>query len=233
MRRALLITGLVAALVLSTQALGAEPSPIRPPTAKAEGADLGKWAKRFFFYDAAIPVVDGSHPAFDVGDVDCSLGQFSRGVWLLETTPDLNGDFERRCDVPKGTTLYVPVFQWWCSEELDGIPDDECFAETDGILDLIDLRLEVDGVVLDDAALEAYRAKTGSFELPLVENSFWEYVFDTELDDSITFAADAFGALVGPFRDSEHVIVVSQRSEELGFEGSLTYRINVTPFKKG
>ena len=234
MRRVLLLTtGLAAALALATQAVGAAPSPIRPPDAKAEGATLAKLAKRFFVFDGAIPVVDGSHPALDDGDVDCGIGQFSRGLWFLETAPSLVGDYERRCTVPKGATLYVPVFQWFCSEDIDGIPIDECLGEADGAFAAVDLELTVDGVSLDDAALEAYRVRTGTFELPLAEDSYWEYAFGIELGDSITFAAEAIGALVGPLPVGEHVIVISASSEEFGFGGTLTYRITVAPFRKG
>jgi hypothetical protein len=231
MRRVLLLAGLAAALVPATQAVGAEPSPIRPPDAKVDGADLAKWTKRYFVWDAAIPVVDGSHPALDDGDVDCGIGQFSKRLWFLETAPSLDGDFERRCTVPKGATLYVPILQWICSPAFDGQPTPECLGGA--AHDLVDISLRVDGVQLDDAALDAYRVIVPEFELELVEDSFWEFLFDTEFPDSIPFATDAFGAFVGPFRDGEHEIVVSAASEEFGFEGTLTYRITVAPFKKG
>lgn len=232
MKRALLAAALVAGLALASTASGTGPGHILPPTAKSHGLTLEKLTRGFFVFDAAIPVLDGSHPALDVGDVDCGLGQWSRGVWFLETTPDLAGDFERRCTVPKGVTLYVPVFQWFCSEEFDGVPIPECLAQGQEGFDLIDFELKVDGVTLDDAALEAYRVQTGVFELPLVEDSFWEFVVGVELDDSITFASDAIGALVGPLPQGEYEIVVSASSEAFEFAGSLTYKITAAPLKK-
>ncbi len=232
MRILIAVIAVAVGLGLVTQAAGSVASDIKAPTAKVDGATLTKWTKRFFFYDGAISVVDGSHPALDDGDVDCSIGQTSRKVWFLETAPSLTSDFERRCAVPKGTVLYVPVFQWFCSEEIDGQPIPECLAFGDEIFSIVELELRVDGVTLDNAALQAYRVQTGIFELPLAEDSFWEFAFGVELDDSITFASDAIGALVGPLSQGEHEIEVSAASEEFGFEGSLTYHLTVAPLKK-
>ena len=129
-----------------------------PPQAKKGGADLSEWAKRFFVFDASIPVVNGSHPALDVGDVDCSLGQSGK-VWFLETAPGIPGDFERRCSIPSGTKLYVPVFQWFCAPELDGIPVADCLVDADAAFADIDVGLTVDGNTLDHRGADAYRAE--------------------------------------------------------------------------
>lgn len=231
MRKALVVLVVVTGLALAAQASGTATSEIRSPTAKVEGATLTKWTKRFFLFDGAIPVVDGSHPAIDTGDVDCSLGQTSRKVWFLETSFDLGADVERRCAVPKGTTLYVPVIQWICSPELfDGEPIPDCLAAAD--FSNVDLSLTVDGATLDDEALQEYRVLTGEFELPLAEDSIWEYAFGLELGDSISFASEAVGALVGPLSLGGHEIVVSYASEEFGFAGSITYALTVVPKTK-
>jgi hypothetical protein len=227
MRKALIVLALVAgcALVFQTAVTAA----VAPPAAKSHGASLGEWAKRFFVFDGAIPVVNGSHPALDAGNVDCGLGQQGK-VWFLETAPSLVGDFERRCTIPSGTTLYVPVFQWFCSPDLiEGEVIADCLAQADDVFDQIDVALSVDGFALDDAALEGYRATTGTFQLPLAPVNYWELVFGTELGSSITFAADAIGVLLPPLSVGTHTIVVSAASEELGFGGTLTYRITVAP----
>ena len=202
-----------------------------PPQSKKGGADLSEWAKRFFVFDASIPVVNGSHPALDEGDVDCSLGQSGK-VWFLETAPGVAGDFERRCSIPSGTKLYVPVFQWFCAPELDGIPIADCLVDADAAFADIDVGLTVDGKTLDDAALDAYRAEVDAFDLPLVEDSYWEFTTGLELDDSLEFGADVVGVLLHPLSVGTHVIVVTYGSQAFGFEGSLTYRITVTPGKK-
>ena len=204
---------------------------VLPPQAKAGGASLSEWAKRFFVFDAAIPVVNGSHPALDDGDVDCSVGQ-TGNVWFLETAPDIAGSFERRCSIPSGTRLYVPVFQWFCAPEIDGNPVAPCLVEADAAFDEIEVGLTVDGESFDDAALEAYRAETGAFELPLVEDSFWETLTGLELDNSLEFGADVVGVLLHPLSVGAHEIVLTYAADAFGFEGTLTYRITVTPGKR-
>ena len=221
---------LVAVAAFSLVAATMTSAAILPPNDRGHD-DLAKWAKKFFVFDAAIPVVNGSHPALDEGDVDCSLGQHGK-TWFLETAPGLDGDFERRCSVPEGTRLYVPVFQWLCSPDLDGQEVSDCLLDADDTFGVIDLTVSVDGVVLDDAALEQYRAATGSFELPLVEDSYWEFVTGLELGESIEFGADAYGVLVDQLAAGQHVIRVSATSTEFEFDGSLTYTITVEPKKK-
>ena len=229
MKRALRALALVGAIaLLAVQAAGAN---VLPPQAKPHGADLGEWAERFFVFDASIPVVDDSHPAIDVGDVDCGIGQNGK-AWFLETSPDLNADIERRCSIPTGTMLYVPVFQWFCAPELDGVPIPECLDQADDAFAAIELSLTVDGVTIGNDRLQDYRATTGTFELSLVEDSYWEWFLGIELDDSISFAADAIGALVSPLPVGEHEIVISFTSDEFGFDGSVTYVLDVRPGKK-
>ena len=187
MRKALLALALVACCALMFQT--AVSAGVAPPAAKSHGASLGDWAKRFFLFDGAIPVVDGSHPA-----------------------------------------LYVPIFQWVCSPDIfPGESIAECLAQADGAFDVVETSLTVDGKTLDDEALEAYRAETGTFTLPLAPDNFWEVAFGVELGSSITFAADAIGVLVSPLSVGTHTIVISAASEEFGFAGELTYGITVAP----
>jgi hypothetical protein len=229
MRRYLLVLVLLAGLALVAQASGSVEDSIRPPTAKFDGATLKKLTKRFFLFDAAIPVVDGSHPALDLGEVDCGIGQTSRRLWFLETGPLGDGDFERSCTVAKSTTLYVPHLQWICSPEFDGVAVDECLAGADDGHAAFDLTLIVDGVTLDDDELEPYRTSNGEFEIPLPEDNIWEAFFGTEFGDSLTFGADAIGVLVGPLPVGSHEIAIVSKSEEFGIDTTLTYHLTVVP----
>jgi len=223
---ACVLFGFLALLTVTTAA-----AKVPPPQANLGGANLSDWAKRFFVFDASVPVVDGSHPALDEGVVDCSLGQSGK-VWFLETAPGIVGEFERRCSIPSGTGLYMPVFQWFCAPELDGIEIADCLVDADGAFEDIDLGLTVDGHAYDDAALDAYRAEVEEFELPLVEDSYWEFVTGLELGDSLEFGADVVGVLLHPLSVGTHEIVVTYSSRAFEFAGTLTYRITVTPGKR-
>ncbi len=226
MRKLVVLIVLVAGMVLVAQAPGAGGPVAKPPNATVHGATLAEWAERFFAWEASIGVVNGSHPSLDTGDVDCGIEQRSQKVWFLTTFDLFADELERRCTVPTGTMLYVPVIQWICSPDLFGEEVDECLAAAD--FAEIDLSLSVDGRTLDNAALQSYRAVTGAFELPLVEGSLWEQWFG-ELPDSITFGSEAVGALVGPLSAGRHDVVISAACEVCGFDVSFTYELTVSP----
>jgi hypothetical protein len=217
-----------AALALVTSSAIAQPPAALPAHTSAHGADLDTWTRRFFEWEAALPVVGGSHPGLDVGDVDCSAGQ-SGPVWFLELTPSVAAHLERRCTIPAGTTLYVPVLHWVCPREIDGREVVDCLADADFVLGAIDLELIVDGRVLDGGALQAYRARTGRFELAVAADGFWDAFCGCDVGTSLDFGADGISALVGPLAAGAHTITIRFASETFGFDGSLTYRIDVAP----
>ena len=217
----------------ATLALAATPppaaaDPILPAHSSAHGAGLATWSERFFTWEAALPVVGGSHPGLDLGDVDCSAGQ-QGPVWFLELPPTLAGDLERRCTIPAGTTLYVPVLQWVCPRQLDGRDVADCLADADWIFGVLDLGLTVDGHTLDNTALQAHRVRTRRFDLMLAADSFWDFFCGCDAGASLDFAADGISALVGPLSVGSHTITVRYASATFGFAGSLTYRLTVTP----
>jgi len=77
------------------------------------GDTYAGWAAAFWTYTFGTPVLlpSGSHPAFDVGNVDCSIGQ-SGHVWFLNEIVGLapGGQIQRSCSIPTGTGLFFPLF---------------------------------------------------------------------------------------------------------------------------
>jgi hypothetical protein len=218
----------IAAVSLVARAATADGPAALPAHASAHGADLATWMQRFFEWEGRLPVVDGSHPYLDLGDVDCSRGQ-DGPVWFLELPPTLSGDLERRCAVPVGTAFYVPVLQWVCPPALSGLEVADCLAQADGVFALLDLGLTVDGRALDDDDLAAYRVRTPRFDLAIAADSVWDVFCGCDLGTSLDFAADGIGALIGPLPPGPHTITIRYASEAFGFTGSLTYRLDVTP----
>ena len=172
---------------------------VLPPGERVEGRSLAGWQRAFFQWSSLIPT-DGPqpHPGLTQGDVDCSYAQ--RGdVWFLEL-----GGVERRCSIPFGKTLYVPVNFWACLPEADLIPFPQCEAEGDGFLAAASFTLTLDGRRMD---LAAWRTETGRFTLKLADANVWEAFFGfDDLGRSTPFSSDGVGALVllGP---GEHRIV--------------------------
>jgi hypothetical protein len=183
------------------QAAGSRGAFVLPPELKYHGRSLARWQRAYFKWASLIPT-DGPqpHPGLAEGDVDCSYAQ--RGsVWFLEL-----GGVERRCSIPFGKTLYVPVNFWACLPEADAIPFPECETEGDGFLESAIFTLTLDGHEID---LRAWRSETGRFRLKLVDQNIWEAFFGfPDLGGSTPFSADGVGALVllGP---GNHTVVAA------------------------
>jgi hypothetical protein len=198
---------------------------VLPPWLKYRGKSLAGWQRGYFRWASLIPT-DGPqpHPGLAEGDVDCSYAQ--RGhLWFLEL-----GGVERRCSVPFGKTLYVPVNFWGCLPEADLIPFPECEAEGDGFLAAATFTLTLDGHRID---LGAWRTETGRFTLQLADQNVWEAFFGfADLGRSTPFSADGVGALVllGP---GEHTVVAGMAVDVDGdgipdYTSETSYELTVT-----
>jgi hypothetical protein len=198
---------------------------VLPPWLKFRGKSLAGWQRAYFKWASLIPT-DGPqpHPGLTDGDVDCSYQQ--RGhLWFLEL-----GSVERRCSIPFGKTLYVPVNFWACLPEADAVPFPQCEAEGDGFLAAATFTLTLDGRRVD---LGAWRNETGRFRLKLADQNVWEAFFGfDDLGRATPFSADGVGALVliGP---GQHTVVAGLAVD---FDGdgapdhtsSTSYEITVT-----
>ena len=83
------------------------------PSALAQdkhGNAFGEWAAAWWTWTLATPVLlpSGSHPAFDVGNVDCSIGQDGH-VWFLQGSFAFD-QIQRGCSVPTGTGFVFPLY---------------------------------------------------------------------------------------------------------------------------
>lgn len=77
------------------------------------GNTYSAWAESWWTFVLETPVLlpSGSHPAFDVGNVDCSIGQDGHVWFLLETIGFTAGaQIQRACSVPTGTALFFPLY---------------------------------------------------------------------------------------------------------------------------
>ena len=212
-------------VTVDDQAAGSRGAFVLPPSLKYQGRSLAGWQRAYFKWASVIPT-DGPqpHPGLAEGDVDCSYAQ--RGnVWFLEL-----GGVERRCSIPFGKTLYVPINFWACLPEADAIPFPECETEGDGFLEAAIFTLTLDGHTTD---LRAWRSETGRFRLKLADQNVWEALGFAELGHSTAFSSDGVGALVllGP---GEHTVVATAAFDFDGdgtpdYTSETSYELTVTP----
>jgi hypothetical protein len=162
---------------------------VLPPWLTYHGRSLAGWQRAYFRWASLIPT-DGPqpHPGLAEGDVDCSYAQRGQ-VWFLEL-----GGVERRCSIPFGKTLYVPVNFWFCMPEAEEVTFSQCEAEGEGFLDAGIFTLTLDGRRID---LRAWRTETGRLSLELADQNVWEAFFGfADLGRSTPFSSEGVGALV-------------------------------------
>lgn len=182
----------------------------------------GKWWQWAF----SMPV--DKHPLNDTAD--CSEGQ-SGSVWFLGSaiTSEQTGlnEYEavvsRECEVPAGTSLFVPVLNVECSV-LEGYGTSardlseaaKFFMDGAG-----EFSAEIDGVAVEN--LEGYRTQSRVFNFgPLPENNYLE----APVGARSRGVADGVYLLIKPLPPGEHTIkfsgVFEFNEEEHGFDFKFT-----------
>jgi hypothetical protein len=103
-RRLAIMVCLASGLVLASQSAWAQ---------NKHGNTFAEWAASWWTFVLQTPVLlpSGSHPVFDVGNVDCSVGQDGHVWFLLETIGSAPGaQIQRACSIPTGTGLVFPLY---------------------------------------------------------------------------------------------------------------------------
>lgn len=162
-----------------------------PADAVVEGAGFGEWTARWWQWAEAQPIP----PYLDPDGRICDVGQ-EGPVWYLAGT---DGSFsaERRCTVPEGKHLLIPVINmvYMSANRPDGKPRLPCDAmQTLAAVNnnrLASAVATVDGVPVED--VKRYRVRSaGCFVL----------------QDGRTAAADGYWLFLKPLPRGRHVIAV-------------------------
>ena len=225
---AYILSATVALTALSLAAVGAATAGVLPPNAELQGKPLASWARAYFAWEAAIPTNGPQkHPALASGNVDCSYAQNSK-VWFLETGQDGG---ERRCSIPPGTALFVPVVYWVCDPDLDGVDFPTCIKQGQEKLPNVVSVLTVDGLATKTSR---WLTDTGKFRLALAGESLWD-TKTKKLGASTLFQAAGVGVLLTPLSTGLHTIRVSVDLDGAGSgkPQAISYKITVGPSKKG
>jgi hypothetical protein len=175
------------------------PFVIAPPDSRPQGFTYGDWGAKWWQWAYGIP--SSINPLFDETGERCSTAQ-NGTVWFLVGTQ--GGSVVRQCTVPQGTSLFFPLANTMCTiaggdaktpEELD-----EC--ATGLINQVTSLKLEIDGVKLQDQELRKYRAQSTVFTLnmPKEDNMLGINV------NSTPFVAEGYWIFLEPLPSGNHEI---------------------------
>jgi hypothetical protein len=101
---------------------------ILPVNAKPHGMSYGEWSAAWWQWALSIPA--DRNPNTDRTGKFCAEGQ-NGSVWFLAGTIFLSGDVVRRCTIPTGKTLVIPVLSglfgagvFDCEPTAPGVPCD-------------------------------------------------------------------------------------------------------------
>ena len=206
-----------------------------PPNSNPYGRTYGEWSAAWWQWAYSLPV--DHHPLFGERN-DCSAGQ-SGDVWFLGGTftpgpPDINGNVlgeaTRKCMVPRGTVLLIPILNAECSTiEGNGTTDAELRQCARDLVDLTDpgsLKLTIDGIPVDN--LTAYRVQSPLSTFgPLPGNNLLGQPAGVTSD----FVGDGFYVMVQPQALGQHRIHFEATAAGTGWSFSLdiTYKVVVVP----
>jgi hypothetical protein len=189
-------------------------------TGNTEGSlDTGELGARWWQHVVSIPAPQ--NPLLDETGANCGLGQ-NGGVWFLHGSfgNPLGQPIERKCTIPAGKTIFVPILNWLC------VPyPGETVAQNkqicDELNDLTDVhRLRIDGDTRDD--LVRRRASNRAFALPIPDDNILGYPADVFIA-----VHDGYFALIPPLSPGYHTIRVQGGVTSFGFTVDVRYRIKV------
>lgn len=224
--------GVLAAIALSTaaaeqpaspQASASQAAAARPAPAKAVSIAIdpdeivydrpqAEWSQAYLQWVAAFP--RGSSPVSDTSGALCGAKQ-GGDVWFLASS-DGTAPVERRCTVPAGKTLFVPIASVL---ERSGNREPDCAAmarvAATNLTHVNALSLAIDGKALDD--IGAYRQASGgcfALGLRLVPRQ-----------DARQAVSDGWFAMLPPLAPGAHTLVVQARFDSTPL--STTYHLDV------
>lgn len=197
--------------------------------AKPYGVSFGEWSARWWQHMVSTP--SGDNPLIDAGGNKCSVGQ-SGPVWLL--AGNLGGVSQRNCDVPAGTALYFPIYNFIgantpnvCFQDANDLSVADLRAQGQGFVDgVVTLNVELDDKPIPKLFERRYRSIPFSLTVPSDNvfnagcNGLPRGIYSPATDEG-------YYVMLKPLSVGSHVLRI--RSESPGFGVDVTYNLNIVP----
>ena len=172
-----------------------------PPNSRPYGLTFSQWIVEWWRWLLSIP--KESNPAFDMSGSHVSEKQVNPNVWFLTGT--FGGSVVRRCKIPLGKAILIPVINYECSfaEEQRVTTESElklkCEKEID---DIKNLYFGIDELFLRD--LSAYRTRSPLFDVDLGKNNILGVP-----ECTTKMISDGYWIFVKPLRIGSHKLISS------------------------
>jgi hypothetical protein len=236
---AALLLSAALALIVATPAqftAAAAPASVYPPNARVHGRTHGDWAALWARWFISVPMhVDPADPSkgilnpnFETTGATCGVRQSGPVFFLANLHPDTDGAV-RRCTVPAGKTLLLPLSTGLCTNgpgERKSVADVqfECRISAD-VVEAV--AVEIDGVAVPDVM--SYRVQSKPFPYKVVKDSC---CFPEELGYRVgrTYwpaVMEGWFVMIKPLPAGEHVIKYSDNAPIATGQTSATYILTV------
>jgi hypothetical protein len=197
--------------------------------AKPYGVSYSEWSARWWQHMVSTP--SGDNSLIDAGGNKCSTGQ-SGPVWLL--AGNLGGVSQRNCDVPAGTALYFPIYNFIgantpnvCFQDANDLSVADLRAQGKGFVDAVtSLNVELDDKPIPRLFDRRYRSTAFSLTVPSdnVFNAGCEGlprgIYSPAIDEG-------YYVMLKPLPVGKHVLRI--RSDASGFGVDVTYNLTIVP----
>lgn len=218
-----------------------EPVISPPPQANKHGKTYAEWAASWWTWALETPVVlPDSHPGFDQGSVDCSIGQDGH-VWFLAGKIFFVGEVSRSCTVPTGTAFFFPLYNnVYINFATDPpLTSEFCEALTQNTvqsLGNVTITALLDGKPLNDKQTRFEQSLIFSAQMPpptATETNLMAYFGygETEFPNWVASANCDFGwyGYVPPLSPGRHTLEWKVESSMQGLLQDVSYDLTVLP----
>jgi len=161
-------------MLSSSSASAVTPSvDIFPPDSKPYGLSYEEHIKNFWKWIISFPI--DKNPWEDSAGVNCDNGQSGTNSSIFYLSGDGGGKSERKCNVPSGTGLFIPVSPMEISEKESpnsSVDDLNKIAKKDQD-SVTSLYLKINDKEYNRVDLGKYRTHTGVFEVIFPKNAIF------------------------------------------------------------
>src|ERR671923_619901 len=152
------------------------------------GKPWDTWTEDWWKWILSIP--KDRNPIYDTTGENCNVDQKNPNVWFLAGA--LSGSVKRKCSIPAGKAILVPIAVNECSRAEFKKETDLAECASSGNV-VISMAASINGESIEKSELEKYRVKTREFNLSICPNN----VFDTE-PGTTTAVSDGYWLFLRP-----------------------------------
>ena len=194
--------------------------------ARPYGRSYPEWVAAWWQWAISQPRT--GHPLDQIGDVECGTGRDGEDVWFLGGVVTISGTLTRRCTIPAGVALFLPVLNTECST-LEQPPfygsDEPTLRACTEAFSLANLHASIDGAAVPPDTLPEFTVTSPMFDIQVPAENIL-LVPGPTTGQSVGSGAHL---LISPLPPGDHVIRFGGDFADIDVKLDITYEITVGP----